>query len=114
MEEVGEVKKKSKGKENRFGRRYGFEIKLRCVKMYLEEGLPLSLLSKEVGASTHIRTVLSIPINTYCRVARKNFTPRLSQVGSRTGAVPQGPFPVPTSSNPAYGSPIPGFPANFI
>jgi transposase InsO family protein len=51
MEEVGEVKEK-KGKENRFGRRYGFEIKLRCVKLYLEEGLPLSLLAKEVGAST--------------------------------------------------------------
>src|SRR5512136_2153362 len=52
MESVEEVKKKSKGKENRFGRRYGFEIKLRCVKLHLEEGLPLSLLSKEVGAST--------------------------------------------------------------
>ena len=51
MEEVGEVKEK-KGKENRYGRRYGFEIKLRCVKLYLEEGLPLSLLAKEVGAST--------------------------------------------------------------
>ena len=51
MEEVGEVKEK-KGKENRFGRRYGFEIKLRCVKLYLEEGLPLSMLAKEVGAST--------------------------------------------------------------
>jgi transposase InsO family protein len=49
MEEVGEVKKK---KESRFGRRYGFEIKLRCVKLHLEEGLPISLLSKEVGAST--------------------------------------------------------------
>jgi transposase InsO family protein len=51
MEEVGEVKEK-KGKENRFGRRYGFEIKLRCVKLYLEEGFPFSLLAKEVGAST--------------------------------------------------------------
>jgi transposase-like protein len=51
MEEVGEVKEK-KGKENRYGRRYGFEIKLRCVKLYLQEGLPLSLLAKEVGAST--------------------------------------------------------------
>jgi len=51
MQEVGEVKER-KGKENRFGRRYGFEIKLRCVKLYLEEGLPLSLLAKEVGAST--------------------------------------------------------------
>ena len=52
MEEVREVKKKSKEKESRFGRRYGFELKLRCVKLHLEEGLPLSLLSKEVGAST--------------------------------------------------------------
>ncbi len=52
MEEVEEVKRKSKGKENRYGKRYGFEIKLRCVKLYLEEGLPFSLLSKEVGAST--------------------------------------------------------------
>ena len=51
MEEVGGVKEK-KGRENRYGRRYGFEIKLRCVKLYLEESLPLSLLAKEVGAST--------------------------------------------------------------
>jgi hypothetical protein len=35
MESVGEVKKKSKGKESRFGKRYGFEIKLRCVKLRL-------------------------------------------------------------------------------
>jgi transposase InsO family protein len=52
MENVEEVKRKSKGKESRFGRRYGFEIKLRCVKLHLEEGLPLSLLSEEVGPST--------------------------------------------------------------
>src|SRR5512142_899622 len=52
MEEVEEVRKKGKGKENRCGRRYGFEIKLRCVKLHLEEGLPFSLLSKEAGAST--------------------------------------------------------------
>ncbi len=52
MEEVEEVRKKREGKEKRFGRRYGFEIKLRCVKLHLEEGLPFSLLSKEVGAST--------------------------------------------------------------
>jgi transposase InsO family protein len=51
MESVEEVKGKKKGKESRFGKRYGFEIKLRCVKMHLEEGLPLSLLLKEVGAS---------------------------------------------------------------
>ena len=52
MERVEEVKRKSKEKESRFGKRYGFEIKLRCVKLHLEEGVPLSLLSKEVGAST--------------------------------------------------------------
>jgi len=52
MESVREVKRESKGKESRYGRRYGFEIKLRCVKLHLEEGLPLSLLSKEVGPST--------------------------------------------------------------
>ena len=52
MESVEEVRRKQKGKESRFGKRYGFELKLRCVKLYLEEGLPISLLSKEVGAST--------------------------------------------------------------
>ena len=53
MEEVGGVKrKKSKEGESRYGKRYRFEFKLRCVKLHLEEGLPLSLLSKEVGAST--------------------------------------------------------------
>jgi len=54
MEEVGEVKKKSKEKESRFGKRYGFELKLRCVKLRLEEGLPVSLLSKEVGVSKDV------------------------------------------------------------
>jgi transposase InsO family protein len=52
MEGVEEVKKKQKGKESRFGKRYGLELKLRCVKLHLEEGFPISLLSKEVGAST--------------------------------------------------------------
>ena len=54
MENVGqvkEVKKRCKGGEGQFGKRYGFEVKLRCVKLRLEEGLPISLLSKEVGAS---------------------------------------------------------------
>ena len=51
MERVEEVKRKSKGKESRFGKRYGFELKLRCVKLRLEEGLPVSLLCKEVGVS---------------------------------------------------------------
>ncbi len=54
MENVEEVKKKSKGKESRYGRRYGLEFKLRCVKLRLEEGIPISLLSKEVGASKDV------------------------------------------------------------
>ena len=49
MERVEEVKKKGKGKENRVGKRYGFELKLRCVKLRLEEGLSVALISKEVG-----------------------------------------------------------------
>jgi len=40
MESVEEVKKKGKGKESWFGKRYDFELKLRCVKLRLEEGLP--------------------------------------------------------------------------
>ncbi len=52
MDSVEEVKRKNKEKESRFGRGYRFELKLRCVKLHLEEGLPISLLSKEVGAST--------------------------------------------------------------
>ncbi len=51
MEDVEEVKKKHKGKEGRHVKPYGFEFKLRCVKLRLEEGIPISLLSKEVGAS---------------------------------------------------------------
>src|SRR5512136_560900 len=54
MEDVEEVKKKGKGKENRYGRRYGFEFKLRCAKLRLEEGIPVSLLSKEVGCSPDV------------------------------------------------------------
>ena len=54
MENVEGVKKKSKGKESRYGKRYGFEFKLRCVKLRLEEGVPVSLLSKEVGASKDV------------------------------------------------------------
>jgi transposase InsO family protein len=54
MESVEEVKGKKKGKESRFGHRYGFDLKLRCVKLRLEEGLPVSLLSKEVGVSKDV------------------------------------------------------------
>ena len=54
MENVEEVRKKSKGKENQYGKRYGLEFKLRCVKLRLEEGLPVSLLSEEAGASKDV------------------------------------------------------------
>ena len=54
MESVEEVKKRYKGKGSRFGKRYGFELKLRCVKLRLEEGLPVSLLSKELGVSKDV------------------------------------------------------------
>jgi transposase-like protein len=54
MESVEEVKRKNKGKENRYGNRYGFELKLRCVKLRLGEGLPVSLLSKELGVSKDV------------------------------------------------------------
>jgi len=54
MESVEEVKRKQKGKESRFGNRYGFELKLRCVKLQLEEGFPVSLLSKELGVSKDV------------------------------------------------------------
>src|SRR4030042_3862310 len=54
MENVEEVKKKSKGEESRYGKRYGLELKLRCLKLRLEEGIPVSLLSKEVGCSQDV------------------------------------------------------------
>ncbi len=54
MEEVEEAKKRSQGKESRYGKRYGFEFKLRCVKLRLEEEIPISLLSKEVGCSPDV------------------------------------------------------------
>jgi transposase-like protein len=54
MENVGGVKQKSKRKESRYGKRYLFEFKLRYVKLRLEEGLPVTLLSKEVGASKDV------------------------------------------------------------
>jgi hypothetical protein len=44
MESVEEVKRKCKRKG--FGNRYGFELKLRGVKLGLEEELPVSFLSK--------------------------------------------------------------------
>ena len=54
MEKVDGVKQKSKRKGSRYGKRYGREFKLRCVKLRMEEGVPISLLSKEVGASKSV------------------------------------------------------------
>ena len=54
MEKVDGVKQKSKRKGSRYGKRYGLEFKLRCVKLRMEEGVPISLLSKEVGASKSV------------------------------------------------------------
>jgi transposase InsO family protein len=54
MENVEEVKKRDRGKGSRYGNRYGFDIKLRCVKLRLEEGFPASLLSKEMGVSKDV------------------------------------------------------------
>jgi transposase InsO family protein len=78
MEDVEEVKKKSKGKESRYGKRYGFEFKLRCVKLRLEEGLPVSLLSKEVGCSQDV-----------IRRWAKAYQDR-GEAGLRKGVVPAG------------------------
>jgi transposase-like protein len=54
MESVEEVRKKSKGKENRCRKRYEYEFRLRAVKLRLEEGIPVSLLCKELGVGTPI------------------------------------------------------------
>src|SRR5512139_2336256 len=78
MEEVEEVKKKGKGKENRYGKRYGLEFKLRCVKLRLEEEIPISLLSKEVGCSQDV-----------IRRWTKAYQDR-GEAGLRNGAVPAG------------------------
>jgi transposase InsO family protein len=78
MEDVEEVKNKSKGKESRYGKRYGLEFKLRCVKLRLEEGLPISLLSKEVGCSPDV-----------IRRWTKAYEER-GEAGLRRGVVPAG------------------------
>jgi len=78
MEEVEEAKKRSKGKESRYGKRYGFEFKLRCVKLRLEEEIPISLLSKEVGCSQDV-----------IRRWTKAYEER-GEAGLRKGVVPMG------------------------
>jgi len=78
MEEVEEAKKRSKGKESRYGKRYGFEFKLRCVKLRLEEEIPISLLAKEVGCSQDV-----------IRRWAKAYEER-GEAGLRRGVVPAG------------------------
>src|SRR5512136_3378293 len=78
MEDVEEVKKKSKGKEGRYGKRYGLEFKLRCVKLRLEEEIPISLMSKEVGCSQDV-------IRRWAKTYRER-----GEAGLRNGAVPAG------------------------
>src|SRR5512136_1665256 len=78
MEDVEEVKKKSKGKEGRYGKRYGLEFKLRCVKLRLEEEIPISLMSQEVGCSQDV-----------IRRWTKAYQER-GEAGLRNGVVPAG------------------------
>jgi transposase InsO family protein len=78
MEGVEEVKKRSQGKESRYGKRYGLEFKLRCVKLRLEEEIPISLLSKEVGCSQDV-----------IRRWTKAYEER-GEAGLRSGVVPAG------------------------
>jgi len=80
MEEVEGVKKKSKGKESRYGKRYGLEVKLCCVKLRLEEGIPVSLLSKEVGAS---KDVIRRWAKAYQEQGEAGLRNRVVQVGSQ-------------------------------
>jgi transposase InsO family protein len=77
MEDVEEVKKKQKGKESRYGKRYGLEFKLRCVKLHLEEGIPIPLLSKEAGASKDV-------IRRWARAYQER-----GEAGLRSGVVPK-------------------------
>jgi len=84
MENVAVVRKKSKGKESRkesrYGRRYGLEFKLRCVKLRLEEGLPVSLLSKEVGCS---KDVIGRWVKAYRERGEAGLENRIVSAGSR-------------------------------
>ena len=80
MENVAGVKKKSKRKESRYGRRYGLEFKLRCVKLQLEEGLPVSLLSKEVGCS---QDVIRRWVKAYRERGEAGLQNRIVSAGSR-------------------------------
>ena len=53
MEDVEEIKKKGKGKESHYGKRYGLEFKLRCVKLRL--GRDPNFFIIQVGGSQQRR-----------------------------------------------------------
>src|SRR4030043_2212690 len=78
MEDVEEVKKKGKGKETRYGKRYGFEFKLRGVKLRVEEGIPIPLVAREVGASKDV-------IRRWAKAYQER-----GEAGLRNGVVPVG------------------------
>jgi hypothetical protein len=80
MENVAGVKKKGKRKGSRYGKRYGLEFKLRCVKLRFEEGLPISLLSKEVGAS---KDVIRRWVKAYQERGEAGLRNRVVSTGSR-------------------------------
>jgi transposase-like protein len=80
MEKVEGVKRKKKGKESRFGRRYGFELKLRCVKLRVEEGVSVAFISKEVGVH---REVIYRWVKAYRERGEAGIRNRVRSSGSR-------------------------------
>ncbi len=80
MEKVEGVKRKKKGKESRLGRRYGFELKLRCVKLRVEEGVSVVLISKEVGVN---RDVIYRWVKAYREQGEAGLRNRVRSSGSR-------------------------------
>ena len=80
MEKVDGVKKRKKGKESRLGRRYGFELKLRCVKLRVEESVSVALISKEVGVN---RDVIYRWVKAYREQGEAGLRNRVRSSGSR-------------------------------
>jgi len=79
MEKVEGVKRKEKGKESRLGRRYGFELKLRCVKLRVE-AVSVALISKEVGVN---RDVIYRWVKAYREQGEAGLRNRVRSSGSR-------------------------------
>jgi transposase InsO family protein len=80
MEKVEGVKRKKKGKERRLGKRYGFELKLRCVKLRVEEGVSVALISKELGVN---RDVIYRWVKAYREQGEAGLRNRVRSSGSR-------------------------------